>query len=93
MTMTPIPSPPPISEGFETWAKSFMDPLNQVLFDMRDDGGSPEEIALFLLHRAVAELALNGKTRGESHKLLAEHLHYSVDSVFRFDGLDIAGTA
>jgi hypothetical protein len=84
---------PTISEDYQVWAEGFMDPLNQVLFDMRDDGGSPEEIALFLLHRAVAELALNGKTRGESHKLLAEHLHYSVDSVFRFDGLDIAGTA
>jgi hypothetical protein len=84
---------PTISEDFRTWAEGHMDPLNQVLFDMRDDGGSPEEIALFLLHRAVAELALNGKTRGESHKLLSEHLHYSVDSVFRFDGLDIAGTA
>jgi hypothetical protein len=93
MTTTPTPSQPPISEGFETWAKSFMDPLNQVLFDMRDDGGSPEEIALFLLHRAVAELCMAQRTRGESHKLLAEHLHYSVDSVFRFDGLDIAGTA
>jgi hypothetical protein len=84
---------PTISEDYQVWAQGYMDPLNQVLFDMRDDGGSPEEIALFLLHRAVAELALNGKTRGESHKLLAEHLHYSVDSVFRFDGLDIAGTA
>jgi hypothetical protein len=84
---------PTISEDFRTWAEGHMDPLNQVLFDMRDDGGSPEEIALFLLHRAVAELCMAQRTRGESHKLLSEHLHYSVDSVFRFDGLDVMGTA
>jgi hypothetical protein len=92
MTTTPITAPT-ISEDYRTWAEGHMDPLNQVLFDMRDDGGSPEEIALFLLHRAVAELAINGKTRGDTHKLLAEHLHYSVDSMFRVDGLDVMGTA
>lgn len=90
---TTAETPSPISDDFSTWAEGYMDPLNEVLFDMRQDGGTPEEIALFLLHRAVAELLLAQKTRGEAHQLLSEHLHYSVATFYRFDGLNVAGTA
>ncbi len=70
-----------------------MDPLNEVLFDMRDDGGSPVEIALFLIHRAVAELALDGVSRGEAHRLLSDHVHLSVSGIYAYDGLNVEGTA
>lgn len=83
----------PISDDFEEWAEDYMDPINEILFEMRDDGGSPEEIALFLLHRAVAELRIAGNTRGEAHSLLSEHLHYSIDCAYQADGLNVMGTA
>ena len=82
-----------IEPGYREWAEDYMDPLNEVLFDMRDDGGSPLEIALFLVHRAVAELVLDGVSRGEAHKMLSEHVHMSVSSLYAYDGLNVEGTA
>lgn len=82
-----------IEPGYREWAEAFMDPLNEVLFDMRDDGGSPLEIALFLIHRAVAELALDGVSRGEAGQLLREHLHFSITGIYAYDGLNVEGTA
>lgn len=47
------------------WALPWMDPLNAVLFDMKEDGGHPQEIATVLITRAAVELAMHGMPKGE----------------------------
>ena len=78
---------------YRLWATEYMDPLNEVLFEMKDDGGTPVEIALFLVHRAVVEMIMGKVSRGQAQKILHEHLHYAVSAMYAYDGLDVEGTA
>ena len=78
---------------YRLWATEYMDPLNEVLFEMKDDGGTPVEIALFLVHRAVVEMIMGQVPRGQAQKILHEHLHHSVAAMYAYDGLNVEGTA
>lgn len=64
------------------WALEWMDPLNEVLFDMAEDGGHPQEIVAVLVTRAVAELAMQFQPRAHVEVQLRKAVNDALDGVF-----------
>lgn len=77
------------SLGLHDW----MDPVNELLFDMREGGATALDVSGFLLTRGVVELAMDGLSLGDAEVRCYGMLRAILSKVYGHNELIAQGSA